>query len=82
MRPGVDDVGFLRDVLAGLSRPDKHLPCKYFYDERGSQLFELICELPEYYPTRCELAILRDHAAAMARERAAGHVPAAAAETA
>ncbi len=57
---------FLRDVLAGLSRPDKHLPCKYFYDERGSQLFELICELPEYYPTRCELAILEAHAGAMA----------------
>jgi dimethylhistidine N-methyltransferase len=52
---------FLRDVLAGLSRPDKHLPCKYFYDERGSQLFELICELPEYYPTRCELTILEAH---------------------
>jgi dimethylhistidine N-methyltransferase len=57
---------FLDDVLAGLSRRDKHLPCKHFYDERGSQLFEEICELPEYYPTRCELAILQAHAADMA----------------
>jgi dimethylhistidine N-methyltransferase len=57
---------FLHDVLAGLSRLDKHLPCKYFYDERGSQLFEQICELPEYYPTRCELAILAAHGADMA----------------
>jgi dimethylhistidine N-methyltransferase len=57
---------FLRDVLAGLARPDRRLPCKYFYDERGSRLFEQICELPEYYPTRCELAILQDHGAAIA----------------
>ena len=41
---------FLEDVLAGLSRPQKALPPKYFYDERGSALFEAICELPEYYP--------------------------------
>lgn len=52
---------FLTEVLDGLSRPQKHLPCKYFYDERGSHLFERICELPEYYPTRTELAILRRH---------------------
>jgi dimethylhistidine N-methyltransferase len=59
------DPDFLADVLAGLARPDKHLPCKYFYDERGSRLFDRICELPEYYPTRCELAILRRDAAEM-----------------
>lgn len=49
------------EVLAGLSRDDKHLPSKYFYDTRGAQLFEQICELPEYYPTRTEIAILRSH---------------------
>jgi dimethylhistidine N-methyltransferase len=65
---------FLRDVLAGLSRPDRHLPCKYFYDERGSQLFEQICELPEYYPTRCELAILETHAGEMAERLGPGRV--------
>jgi dimethylhistidine N-methyltransferase len=65
---------FLRDVLAGLSRPDRRLPCKYFYDERGSQLFEQICELPEYYPTRCELAILERHAGAMAERLGPGRV--------
>src|SRR5512134_720665 len=57
---------FLADVLAGLTRPQKTLPCKYFYDERGSALFERICQLPEYYPTRTELGILRRHAGAMA----------------
>jgi len=53
---------FLRDVLAGLSRPEKTLPCKYFYDQRGSELFDRICELDEYYHARCEVAILRAHA--------------------
>jgi len=57
---------FLADVLAGLSSPRKTLPCKYLYDERGSALFERICELDEYYPTRTELGILRRHAGAMA----------------
>ena len=46
------------DVLDGLTRPFKEIPPKHFYDERGSQLFEQICELPEYYPTRTERAIL------------------------
>src|SRR5262249_50910603 len=57
---------FLADVLAGLGRPHKELPCKYFYDERGSQLFEQICGLKEYYLTRTELGIMRRHAAEMA----------------
>jgi dimethylhistidine N-methyltransferase len=57
---------FASDVLAGLSLPRKTLPCKYFYDIRGSELFEAICELPEYYPTRAELEIMQSHAAAMA----------------
>jgi dimethylhistidine N-methyltransferase len=48
-------------VVAGLSRPEKTLPCKYLYDEEGSQLFNEICELEEYYPTRTENQILRDN---------------------
>jgi dimethylhistidine N-methyltransferase len=52
---------FRRDVLAGLSLQEKTLPCKYLYDERGARLFEQICELEEYYPTRTELAILKWH---------------------
>jgi dimethylhistidine N-methyltransferase len=51
---------FLDDVLKGLSLPQKAIAPKYFYDERGSQLFEQICELDEYYPTRTELAIMRE----------------------
>jgi dimethylhistidine N-methyltransferase len=51
---------FLEDVLAGLRLPSKRLPSKYFYDERGSQLFDDICELPEYYPTRTEMALLQN----------------------
>jgi dimethylhistidine N-methyltransferase len=58
---------FARDVIEGLTARPKRLPPKYFYDETGSRLFEEITELPEYYPTRCELAILRAHAADMAR---------------
>ena len=52
---------FRRDVLAGLSRQAKSLPCKYRYDERGARLFEAICELEEYYPTRTEIRILRQN---------------------
>jgi dimethylhistidine N-methyltransferase len=54
------------EVMYGLSQTPKALPCKLFYDARGSELFERICELPEYYPTRTELGILREHAAEMA----------------
>ncbi len=57
---------FLDDVLEGLGTRVKALPPKYFYDARGSELFELICDLPEYYPTRTELAMMRDHVAEMA----------------
>jgi dimethylhistidine N-methyltransferase len=58
---------FAQDVIAGLTARPKRLPPKYFYDEAGAQLFEEITALPEYYPTRCELAILREHAPEMAR---------------
>jgi dimethylhistidine N-methyltransferase len=57
---------FRADVLDGLAAPAKVLPCKYFYDEEGSRLFERICAAPEYYPTRTELAIMRRDAGAMA----------------
>ena len=52
---------FLRDVLNGLAVSPKAIPSKYFYDEEGSRLFDRICELDAYYPTRTELAILRDN---------------------
>ena len=61
-----DSGSFLRDVLEGLSLSRKALSPKYFYDERGSALFEAICELPEYYPTRTEMAIMRAHVGEMA----------------
>jgi L-histidine Nalpha-methyltransferase len=60
-----------RDVRLGLTATPKELPPKYFYDERGSQLFERITELPEYYPTRAERTILTQRSAeivAAARE--------------
>lgn len=52
---------FLADVLKGLSEPQKRIPSKYFYDDRGSHLFDEICDLPEYYLTRTELELLRAH---------------------
>ena len=52
---------FARDVAAGLRSSPKRLPCCYFYDALGSALFEAICQLPEYYLTRAEEAILRAH---------------------
>jgi dimethylhistidine N-methyltransferase len=57
--------GFLEDVVNGLTSTPKRLPAKYFYDRRGSVLFEQICELDEYYLTRTELAIMRRHIRAM-----------------
>jgi L-histidine N-alpha-methyltransferase len=57
---------FRADVLTGLSHSPRQIPSKYFYDARGSDLFDRICELPEYYLTRTELAIMRRHAGAMA----------------
>jgi len=58
---------FREDVIAGLSLPQKALPPKYFYDAAGGRLFERICRLPEYYPTRAELALTRRQLAAIAR---------------
>jgi len=55
-------MGLADDVLDGLTRPFKELPPKHLYDARGSELFEAICSLPEYYPTRTERALLVEHA--------------------
>ena len=57
---------FLREATEGLTANPKTIPCKYFYDARGSQLFEEICGLQEYYPTRTELSIMERHASDMA----------------
>ncbi len=60
--PDLPHQEFLHDLKRGLARPQKIISPKYFYDAQGSALFDRICGLPEYYPTRTELAILRKHA--------------------
>jgi dimethylhistidine N-methyltransferase len=57
---------FQEALVAGLSAAAKSIPCRFLYDERGSALFDAICELPEYYPTRTEMSILRERAAEIA----------------
>jgi dimethylhistidine N-methyltransferase len=57
----------LDELLTGLRDTPKRIPSKYFYDERGSKLFDQICELPEYYPTRTELAIMSNEVDEMAQ---------------
>jgi L-histidine N-alpha-methyltransferase len=69
-----DERTLANDVLDGLTKPFKELAPKHFYDARGSELFEQICELPEYYPTRTELAILRDRAADIVDTTSAGEL--------
>jgi L-histidine Nalpha-methyltransferase len=59
--------GLREDVLSGLALPQKSIPPKYFYDEQGCRLYEAICELPEYYLTRTETAILRGNIADIAQ---------------
>jgi dimethylhistidine N-methyltransferase len=62
-----DDDDFQAAVLEGLNRsPKKTLPTKFLYDERGSTLFDQICETEEYYPTRTEIAIMKEHGASIA----------------
>jgi len=65
---------FLDDVIGGLSRPQKALPPKYFYDTQGCALFEAICGLPEYYLTRAEIALMQAHVGDMARHLGPGCV--------
>jgi L-histidine N-alpha-methyltransferase len=69
-----DERCLANDVLDGLTRPFKELPPKHFYDARGSELFERICELPEYYPTRTEAQILRERAAEIVDRTEAGEL--------
>lgn len=64
LAPPPDD--FRAAVLAGLARRPRRLSPKFFYDARGSQLFDAITRLPEYYPTRTEIALLREHGAEIA----------------
>ncbi|GBF79442.1 L-histidine N(alpha)-methyltransferase [Aphanothece sacrum] len=56
-----------QDVIEGLTKTPKSLPAKYFYDQRGSEIFEAICQLPEYYPTRTEALILCQYAEEIAQ---------------
>jgi L-histidine Nalpha-methyltransferase len=69
-----DERSLANDVLDGLTKPFKELAPKHFYDARGSELFDQICDLPEYYPTRTELAILREHAAEIVELTGAGEL--------
>ncbi len=69
-----DERSLANDVLDGLTKPFKELPAKHFYDARGSELFEQICETPEYYPTRAELAILKPRAVEIIGETGAGEL--------
>lgn len=64
LEPELED--FETAVVEGLSQPAKSLPCKFFYDQQGSRLFDRICTLDEYYPTRTELKILNHHKADIA----------------
>ena len=66
LAPGEES--FRDAVLKGLGAARKSIPCKFFYDARGSALFEEICRLPEYYPTRTEIAILEENAAEIAAQ--------------
>ena len=61
------DPAFRADVLAGLAAPVRAIPARWLYDQRGSELFERITDLPEYYPTRVEMALLQAHCREVAK---------------
>ncbi|MDH7796940.1 MULTISPECIES: L-histidine N(alpha)-methyltransferase [unclassified Beijerinckia] len=69
-----DKMEFAADVIHGLSQPNKTLSCRWFYDAKGSDLFEQITELPEYYPTRTETRILQACAPAIAQRTQPGSI--------
>ena len=71
-QPAVDTM--CKDVLRGLAKCPKMLPSQYLYDERGARLFERICETEEYYPTRTEIAILRENMDAIVEHIGSGAV--------
>ena len=58
---------FADSIFAGLGKAPKEIACKYFYDQEGSQLFQRICTLPEYYQTRTETLLLASHAGEIAQ---------------
>ncbi len=62
--PDIDS--FLAAVIDGLSSPRKTAPCKFLYDQRGAELFERICTLPEYYPTQTEITLMLEHSSEIA----------------
>ncbi|MEL6438167.1 MAG: L-histidine N(alpha)-methyltransferase [Cyanobacteria bacterium J06621_8] len=62
LEPQLSEQDDIQEVISGLSQTPKVIPPRYFYDAQGSQLFEAICELPEYYPTRTEASILQQYA--------------------
>jgi dimethylhistidine N-methyltransferase len=64
LEPALEDFGAA--VIAGLASTPKTLPCKFFYDQKGSQIFDQICDLAEYYPTRTEIGLLEAKSAEMA----------------
>jgi uncharacterized SAM-dependent methyltransferase len=72
--PTVPEATFAAEVRSGLAARPKRLPCRFFYDDAGSRLFEQICELPEYYLTRAEQEILTRHADEIAAAVPAGTV--------
>lgn len=72
LHPSTDDLA--ADVLAGFSRVQKTIPPKYFYNAEGSRLFDAITELPEYYPTRTETAMLGEYADEIAQKAGTGHL--------
>ena len=63
---------FAADALEGLGAPQKTLPCQYLYDARGSELFEAITDVPEYYPTRTEIGILEASVADIVADTSTG----------
>jgi len=67
------DPAFRADVLAGLAQPNKAIPARWLYDRRGSELFEEITQLAEYYPTRVDTALLEAHCGEVATIAGAGH---------
>src|SRR4051794_29638935 len=71
-RPLIADPDFRRDVLAGLAAPVRAIPSRWFYDRRGSELFEAITRLPEYYLTRTETPLLEAHCPEVAALAGAG----------
>lgn len=72
LHPSVDDLA--EDVIKGLAHRPRSIPPKYFYDAEGSRLFDAITELPEYYPTRTENAMLQRYAEQIARHAGTGHL--------